>query len=307
MKVKRVLDLFCGIGGLGAGFSQSGFRVLGVDIDRAACETYRLNLIGETIQADLTREEMDGDYDIVIGGPPCAPWSILNLRKRGKNHPAYSCMRSFFKTVLRISPDVFVMENVPFIRKDELFLREVRHRGSYGYNVSYRVISYSQFGAATSRRRLFTVGFLRELRVDPNGFFDMLPRRPAKKVMDVIGDLRTKDLNPSIDHVWPRVSTISKYLPYYRTGRFGWYVLKWDRPAPSFGNISKTYILHPDSFNGGVTRPISVREALRIMGFSDSFKITPSAGLSRKYQMIADAVSPVFSRLLAEAIKKLLT
>jgi hypothetical protein len=68
----------------------------------------------------------------------------------------------------------------------------------------------------------------------------------------------------------------------------------------------KTYILHPDSFNGGITRVISVREAYRILGFKKGFKLPKDRGLGIKYQMAADSVSPYFSYYAGKIAKKIL-
>ena len=94
---------------------------------------------------------------------------------------------------------------------------------------------------------------------------------------------------------------------YYETGKFGWYILKWEEPAPSFGNVSKTYILHPNAFNGGPKRVISVKEALLIMGFDNDFRFPERTGIKRGYQMVADAVSPVFAYVSASIIKEMLS
>ena len=53
------------------------------------------------------------------------------------------------------------------------------------------------------------------------------------------------------DHDYPNFRTIEKYRKYYETGKYGWYKLEWEKPAPSFGNVTKTYILHPSSWNNG--------------------------------------------------------
>jgi len=50
---------------------------------------------------------------------------------------------------------------------------------------------------------------------------------------------------------------------------------------------------------------ISVREALHIMGFPEEYKF-PQVGLGARYQMVADAVSPVFSKVAAQAVTRLL-
>ena len=125
-------------------------------------------------------------------------------------------------------------------------------------------------------------------------------------VRDVIWDLREKKKNAVVDHVWPELNTIDKYRKYYEKGKYGWYILKWNEPAPSFGNVMKTYILHPFGFNGKKTRVISIKEALLIMGFSESFRFPQGLGLGSRYQMIVDSVSPVFSFAAANVIRNIM-
>jgi hypothetical protein len=69
----------------------------------------------------------------------------------------------------------------------------------------------------------------------------------------------------------------------------------------------KTYILHPDAFNGGSTRVISVKEALLIMGFDSGFRFPQEFGLGIRYQMVVDSVSPIFSSLAAIVTKELIS
>lgn len=71
----KVLDIFCGVGGLTHGFKEADFEITGVDISESAGRTFELNNESEFIQADLSEVLIQGDYDIVIGGPPCKPWS----------------------------------------------------------------------------------------------------------------------------------------------------------------------------------------------------------------------------------------
>ncbi|MEM4290273.1 MAG: DNA cytosine methyltransferase, partial [Nitrososphaerota archaeon] len=135
---RRVLDLFCGIGGLALGFSKAGFEVFGIDIDHQACATYELNGVGRTVRADLVKERVEGEFDLIIGGPPCEPWSFLNLTKRGKRHPAYPCLRAFYDAVRRVRPVAFVMENVPGIREEPALLNCLTAMSRMGYLVSHR-------------------------------------------------------------------------------------------------------------------------------------------------------------------------
>jgi DNA (cytosine-5)-methyltransferase 1 len=109
------------------------------------------------------------------------------------------------------------------------------------------------------------------------------------------------------DHVWPELRTINKYRKYYKTGKYGWYILDWKEPAPSFGNVMKTYILHPDAFNGRRTRVISVKEALLIMGYDSRFRFPQDYGLGARYQMVVDSVSPTFSYPAAKVTEEIIS
>jgi len=78
----KILDLFCGMGGLSLGFALAlrGTEILGLDID--------------------------------IGGSPCQPFSIANIKKRGKEHTLYPTFPQFFEIVLEVRPRAFLLENV---------------------------------------------------------------------------------------------------------------------------------------------------------------------------------------------------
>ena len=298
----KALDLFCGFGGLTSGFESAGFKVTGVDLFSSIGKTFEMNNKGKFIQADLSKELIDGNFDLIIGGPPCRPWSSVNLTKRGKIHDDYNLLSSYFKHIEYHLPKIFMMENVLPLAKDETFKRYVQKMKKFGYSTMFQVVKYSDYGAATSRRRLILFG-IRKGNADV--FFQELSKHKtsATTVKDVIWDLRKKKKLDLPNHDWPNLKTIAKYRKYYKTNKFGWYVLKWNEPSPSFGNITKTYILHPDSFNGHETRVISVREALLIMGFRKGFSFPENISISAKYQMIADSVSPVFSKIAAKVAK----
>ena len=90
----------------------------------------------------------------------------------------------------------------------------------------------------------------------------------------------------------------------HRSGKYGWKRLAWDAPALSFGSVSKTYILHPDSDpERPEARVLSVREVLSIMGFGRSFRFPEHTPLSLRYRMAANAVSPVFSADCATVLR----
>jgi DNA (cytosine-5)-methyltransferase 1 len=305
----RALDLFCGAGGLSLGFKKAGFHVTGVDKSEAAKKIFELNQIGDFENVDLSKEMVEGDFDIVLGGPPCKPWATVNTVRRDSKHPDYKLLATFFEHVELLKPRAFMMENVPALGSRPIFKKMLAKMEQIGYSVKAGNIRYSEFGAPTIRRRLIVFGLRKGTKANAEIFFERLMQRRSKPrtVRWAIWYLRDKDRSEVCDHVWPELKTIERYLPYYRTSKFGWYILKWDEPSPSFGNVNKTYILHPDSFNGGLTRVISVREAWRIMGFSKTFRLPKDCGTVAKYQMAADSVSPQFSRAAATVAKMILS
>ncbi len=100
----KVLDLFSGMGGLASGFKAAGFQVTGVDRSELAGQTFELNGFGRFVQKDLLMENMTGNYEILIGGPPCRPWSSVNTIKREKRHLDYRLLGVYFKHVLALRP-----------------------------------------------------------------------------------------------------------------------------------------------------------------------------------------------------------
>lgn len=306
----EVLDLFAGIGGLSLGFREAGFTVTGVDLEQMAGATFELNELGRYVLKNLKTEMVDVSVPIVIGGPPCRPWSIVNLQKRGVAHEDHVLLERFFDHLLHIQPQVFLMENVPPIVGDPDYTRLVNRMRADGYGVTSEVIRYSHFGAATTRRRLFTVGFRNSEPEIAKEFFNRLRRRhipQATTVHGAIAWLKNRPKGSFPDHHWSDVRTIEKYAERYRTGQFGWKKLDWKAPAPSFGSIAKTYILHPSSGDDDFpARVLSVREVLAIMGFPETFRFPVGAALHSRYRMVANSVSPIVATQCALVIKEMI-
>jgi DNA (cytosine-5)-methyltransferase 1 len=301
----KVLDIFCGAGGFSQGFERAGFEVTGVDISEAVGKAFQLNCRSQFLRADLSKVLIkNGSYDIVIGGPPCRPWSAVNTTRRGREHRDYCLLSRFFQHVEYHWPEIFVLENVPLLANDKTLKSRVKRLNKEGYSVEGNIVKYSDYGAPTSRHRFILLG---TRKGDAKTFFRKLHehKRVPKTVRDVIWELKDKEKGEVPDHVWPELRTIRKYINYYETGKFGWYILRWDEPAPSFGNVMKTYILHPDAFNGKPERVISVKEALLIMGFGLGFRFPEKFGLGVRYQMAVDAVSPVFSYAAARVAREM--
>lgn len=75
------IDLFAGCGGLSLGFEAAGIKTLGYEMDKDCCKTYNENLNGECVCEKLTTDTVFPNVDIVIGGPPCQPFSVSGKQR----------------------------------------------------------------------------------------------------------------------------------------------------------------------------------------------------------------------------------
>jgi len=170
-----ILDLYCGMGGLSLGFALAvrEAQITGYDIDRHAVETYNLNLNKHGCRAyvcDLLKKELDGAWELVMGGVPCQPFSTANVSKVGKSHPLYPTFPRFFDLILRLKPKAFLMENVKGLlskRHKRLFEEQIS-RVSGLYEVCYKVLNAVDYGVPQRRERLFMIGLRKDLKVKPS-------------------------------------------------------------------------------------------------------------------------------------------
>ena len=132
------ISLYTGVGGLDLGFEASGFRIaVAVEFDSSACQTLRLNrpewkLIEGDIHAIASREILEvagvhpGDADILIGGPPCQPFSKSSYWVSGDAYrladPRADTLTAYLRVLRDTRPKTFLLENVyglVYQRKDE--------------------------------------------------------------------------------------------------------------------------------------------------------------------------------------------
>lgn len=163
----KMIDLFCGAGGLSLGFSQEGFvAALANDIEDCCVDTYAHNhpeiSRSQIVKGDINNmiKNLDSyiksmSVSIIVGGPPCQGFSMAN-RQRLIDDPRNHLYRSYVEVVKKVQPPFFVMENVKGMMSVAKQVIEDFER--IGYSVSARVLNAKDFGVPQNRERLIYIG-----------------------------------------------------------------------------------------------------------------------------------------------------
>jgi DNA (cytosine-5)-methyltransferase 1 len=166
----KVVDLFCGIGGLSYGFKAQGFDVLaGIDSDASCRFAYEKNVGADFISADIRTvsgtkvnrlfgKRGDG-YRVLIGCAPCTPFSMYSGRyRKGKSTDArWQLLEEFSRLIRESKPDVVSMENVPRLTRYPVFDKFVTDLEAAGYAVTYAKIRSDHYGVPQRRARLVLI------------------------------------------------------------------------------------------------------------------------------------------------------
>ena len=168
------MDLFCGMGGFSLGFALAldGASIRGIDVNQRAVETYNLNLARFNCRAeegDLLTWEPDGEYDVVVGGPPCQPFSVANTVRVGEAHPLFPTFRRYFELVRAIRLVAFVFENVKGLLAQRFRPLLDAQLGSLAadYRIRHAVLNAAHYGVPQRRERLIAVGVRKDVGVAP--------------------------------------------------------------------------------------------------------------------------------------------
>ena len=164
----RFVDLFAGIGGIRLGFERACSEleipskcVFSSEIDQRAKETYELNF-SEIPQGDITQITSFPDFDLLLAGFPCQPFSHAG-QHRGLDDTRGTLFFHIARILEEKRPRAFILENVRGLttndkgRTFELILQTLK---SLGYGVHWLLLNSCSFGVPQNRLRLFIVGAL---------------------------------------------------------------------------------------------------------------------------------------------------
>ena len=163
--VFKLIDLFCGAGGMTLGFTEyfgHHFKpVWANDFNKYCVETYNANFGDHCTPGDLMDILSDSSIavpraDVVIGGPPCQGFSLLNKKK--ENDPRNQLWRPFFEVVERSGASVFVIENVPQLLNTFEHGEIVGTAEKMGFTVWHGKLCAADYGVPQTRWRAIIVG-----------------------------------------------------------------------------------------------------------------------------------------------------
>ena len=244
----RLIDLFCGAGGMTLGFTRlTGHNfepVWANDFNSFAGRTYNANFGAHCVVGDIVDILEDPntvipDADVVIGGPPCQGFSLLNKYRDGD--PRKQLWRPFMEVVERSGASIFVMENVPQLLDSFEHGEIVEAARLMGFALASAKLCAADYGVPQTRWRAFIIGckFADPRRVFPPKKTNFNPQKgyrkafseefdvfidnaaPWRTVRDAIADLPTplgtevRNSEPPLDLHFGRTPT-AKSLERYK-------------------------------------------------------------------------------------------
>lgn len=346
----NTVSLFSGCGGLDFGMVAAGWNIAYKnDFDRHSCKTLEMNSEGlvqcapieEVSSADIRACVGTGkdSVDLVIGGPPCQPFSKSAYWSRGDTlrlkDPRANTLDEYLRVVEDLKPKAFLLENVHGISysgKEEGFqflikrIREINRKAGTDYRPTWRVLNAADYGVPQIRIRFFLVALRNgkdfvfpspthsEIDTGQATLFD-INRKPYATAWDALSDIGPEpDEKLEIGGKWgkllPSIPEGENYLWHSdRKGGlplFGWrtrywcFLLKLAKNRPSW-----TIQAQPGSAIGPFhweNRKLSWRELAAIQTFPRDFKIdSPRVEVQRQ---IGNAVPSLLSEVLGRALRE---
>lgn len=349
MTKPTLISLYAGAGGLDYGFEAAGFRTgVAVEIDRECCETLRANRRWPVIERsifDVRTDEMleaarsrRGALDLVIGGPPCQPFSKSGYWARGDTKrladPRAGTLGAYMRVIEDALPVAFVLENVEGLAYSEKneglrfvigMIDEINRRAHVSYRPVFRVLCAADYGVPQLRYRLFLVA-ARDGRAftfpSPthapleSGQQSLLAKpQPYRTAWDALADVKPEanedlalrgkwaDLVPSIpegqNYLWH--TDRGGGLPLFGWRRRFWsFLLKLAKDRPSW-----TIQAQPGPGTGPFhweNRRLGMRELCRIQTFPDDVRVRGS--YRAIHSQLGNAVPSLLAEILGRAISR---
>lgn len=338
-KRPRVISLYTGAGGLDYGFEAAGFETsVAIEFDSDACKTLRANRDWPVIERSIynvpSEEILDaagfgvGDADVLIGGPPCQPFSKSGYWASGDtkrlSDPRANTLNAYMRVVEDTLPKTFFFENVEGVayksKAEGLKLlldqiEEINERTGSNYEPELRVLSAADFGVPQLRSRFFMIASRDGERFNfPEPTHGEGREESYRTAWDALADVQLDpDEDLAVRGKWagllPSIPEGENYLFHTDRGEgeplFGWrrrywsFLLKLSKRLPSW-----TLQAQPGPAIGPFhweSRKLSMRELCRIQTFPDDVVIQGSRGAIQK--QVGNAVPSLLAEVLARQMR----
>jgi DNA (cytosine-5)-methyltransferase 1 len=327
-------DLFSGVGGLTEGLRKAGFDTkYAFEIDEIASKAYSLNhkdtvvITNDIRKANLDeiKQELNGiEIHLLAGCPPCQGFSSIRRLNKAKpvDDPRNDLINEYVRFVEYFKPYTIMLENVPWLEQDNLFMNAKEKLEIMGYNIDSTIVNVKDYGVPQNRRRLVMIGS----RLGPISIAK--PNKKKVTVRDCIGKLPKPDnSNDKLHKIFPehttKIKKLIKDIPHnggsrkdlgkarqltcHKKENIGFNDvygrLRWDDYSTTITggclNPSKGRFLHPEQ-----NRCISAREAALLQSFPKKYKFPTDVSRGDIALMIGNALPPKFSYYQAKNIKK---
>ena len=301
----RFIDLFAGIGGIRIPFQELGGKcVFTSEWDRFAQKTYRLNF-GDEPAGDITKisENTIPDFDVLLGGFPCQPFSQAGLKK-GFSDTRGTLFFEIERIMKEKKPQAFLLENVKQLRshdKGRTLKVIMEHLRAMNYYAKYEVLRAGDFGVPQNRERIYIVGFSRDYYDLPEEYDFSFPKPTYKKTR--VGDILESCVDEKYtisDALWEGHQRRKREHKEKGNG-FGYSLFTSDSEYTN--TISARYYkdgseILIDQGEGRNPRKLTPRECARLQGFPEDFIIPVSD--TQAYKQFGNSVAVPVIRAIAE-------
>ena len=285
----NVVSLFSGLGGLDKGFADTGYNIVWAnDFDKYAVQTYKANFGDHIVLGDINPLEIIPDCDILIGGFPCQPFSMMGQQKGFEDTRGTLFFRIAEIVDDKIKrgkkPKAIILENVRSLRthNNGKTYKEIHRvlQDVLGYNVFCDILNSADYGIPQTRNRTYIVCFDNQ-----NAKFIFPQKEKLKKTLQ---DL----LEPEVDN---KYFLSDRILPTILSNGTGGYKAKseidLEIARPLCATMAKMHRACQDNYvtQKGKIRRLTPRECARLQGFEDSFVIPVSD--SQAYKQFGNAVA----------------